>query len=51
VFQQYATYTAEQLPVIWMPNFYTVTATSAKMANVQNNPLSTLLPEFWYFTR
>jgi peptide/nickel transport system substrate-binding protein len=51
VFQQYATYTAEQLPFIWMPNAYTVTATSSKLANVANNPLATLLPEYWYFTK
>jgi peptide/nickel transport system substrate-binding protein len=51
VFKQYATYTAEQLPFIWMPAFYTVTATSSKLANVAANPLGTLLPEFWFFTR
>jgi peptide/nickel transport system substrate-binding protein len=51
VFEQYATYTAEQLPFIWMPAFYTVTATSSKLANVATNPLGTLLPEYWYFTK
>jgi peptide/nickel transport system substrate-binding protein len=51
VFQQYATYTAEQLPFMWMPNAYTVTATASKLANVANNPLATLLPEYWYFTK
>jgi peptide/nickel transport system substrate-binding protein len=51
VFQQYATYTAEQLPYIWLPNNYSVAATSAKLADVGNNPLATLLPEYWYFTR
>ncbi len=51
VFQQYATYTAEQLPFIWMPNAYTVTATTSKLANVGNNPLATLLPEYWNFTK
>jgi len=51
VFQQYATYLAEQLPFIWMPNAYTVTATSAKLANVGNNPLATFLPEYWNFTK
>jgi peptide/nickel transport system substrate-binding protein len=51
VFQQYATYTAEQLPFIWMPNAYAVSATSSKLANVANNPLTTLLPEYWYFTK
>ena len=51
VFQNYATYAADQLPFIWMPNAYTVAATSSKMANVANNPLFTLLPEYWYFTK
>jgi peptide/nickel transport system substrate-binding protein len=51
VFQQYATYTAEQLPFIWMPNAYTVTAVTSKLANVGNNPLATLLPEYWNFTK
>ena len=51
VFQQYATYTAEQLPFIWMPNAYTVVATNSKLANVGNNPLATLLPEYWNFTK
>jgi hypothetical protein len=27
-----------------------VTATSRKLANVANNPLGTLLPEYWFFT-
>lgn len=51
VFQQYAAYTAEQLPVIWMPSAYTVTATNSKLASVANNPLGTFLPEYWFFTR
>jgi peptide/nickel transport system substrate-binding protein len=51
VFQQYATYTAQQLPFIWMPNAYSVAAVSSKLANVGNNPLATLLPEYWYFTK
>jgi peptide/nickel transport system substrate-binding protein len=51
VFQQYATYTAEQLPYIWMPDFYTVQAVSSKLANVTFNPLFTQLPEYWNFTK
>jgi peptide/nickel transport system substrate-binding protein len=50
VFQQYATYLAEQLPYIWMPNAYAVQAVSTKLANVGFNPLATLLPEYWNFT-
>ncbi len=51
VFQQYATYTAEQLPFIWMPNAYAVQAVNSKLANVGFNPLATLLPEYWNFTK
>jgi peptide/nickel transport system substrate-binding protein len=50
-FQNYASYVANQLPFIWMPNAYTVAATSTKLANVGNNPLATLLPEYWNFTK
>jgi peptide/nickel transport system substrate-binding protein len=49
-FQKYAAYVADQLPCIWLPNAYTVAATSSRLANVGYNPLATLLPEFWYFT-
>jgi peptide/nickel transport system substrate-binding protein len=52
VFQQYAAYAAEQEPgVIWMPNFYAVMGVTGKLANVAFNPLATLLPEYWYFTK
>ena len=52
VFQQYATYTAQQLPgVIFTPNYYNVMAVNSKLANVGFNPLGTVLPEFWNFTR
>jgi len=51
VFQDYATYTAEQLPVIWTPNYYNVEGVNGKLANVSFNPLFTQLPEYWYFTK
>ena len=51
VFQQYATYLAEQLPYIWMPNPYIVQAVSTRLANVGFNPLATTLPEYWNFTK
>jgi peptide/nickel transport system substrate-binding protein len=52
VFQQYATYSSEQLPgVLFDPSPYTVTANTAKLAGVANNPLATFLPEYWYFTK
>ena len=52
VFQQYATYTADQLPaVIYMPDYYNVMAVSSKLASVGFSPLDTTLPEDWYFTK
>jgi peptide/nickel transport system substrate-binding protein len=51
VFHQYATFTAQQLPYIWMPNESFVMAVSSKLHNVTMNPLYTLLPEYWYLTK
>jgi peptide/nickel transport system substrate-binding protein len=51
VFHNYATYLAQQLPYIWMPNPYYVMATNSKLHNVAFNALYTLLPEYWYFTK
>ena len=51
VFDQYAAYTAQQLPFIWLPNSYAVQAVSSKLANVAFNPLFTQLPEYWTFTK
>jgi peptide/nickel transport system substrate-binding protein len=51
VFGEYAAYVANQLPYIWTPNAYAIDAVSGKLANVGNNPLLTILPEYWNFTR
>jgi peptide/nickel transport system substrate-binding protein len=51
VFHNYATFVAQQLPYIWMPNPYYVMAVNSKLHNVTFNPLYTLLPEYWYFTK
>ena len=51
VFQYYAQYTANNLPSIWLPDFYTVEATRGKLANVGSSPIAALLPEYWYFTK
>jgi peptide/nickel transport system substrate-binding protein len=51
VFQQYANYTAQQEPYIWMPDYYWVMAVSSKLHNVTFNPLYTFLPEYWYFSK
>ncbi len=50
-FHDYATYGAQQLPFIWAPNPYSIQAVSSKLHNVTFNPLYTLLPEYWYFTK
>jgi peptide/nickel transport system substrate-binding protein len=51
VFDQYGVYGAQQLPYIWLPNPWTVTAYSSKLHNVTFNSLNTLLPEYWFFTK
>jgi peptide/nickel transport system substrate-binding protein len=51
VFQQYATYTAEQVPLIWLPAAEGVSAVNGKLVSVSVNPTSALLPEYWYFTK
>jgi peptide/nickel transport system substrate-binding protein len=50
-FRQYASYTAEQLPWIWMPDEFGIIAISNKLHNVYTNPIDTLLPEYWYLTK
>jgi peptide/nickel transport system substrate-binding protein len=53
VFHKYATYGAEQLPFMWVPepNPFQIQAVSAKLHNVTFSPLFTMLPEYWYFTK
>jgi peptide/nickel transport system substrate-binding protein len=51
LFQQYATFTAEQVPSIWVPQGYFVEAVKSTLHGVTFNPLYTFLPEYWYFTK
>ena len=53
VFHQYATYGANQLPFMWVPepNPFGIQAVTSKLKNVTFNPLFTLVPEYWYFTK
>jgi peptide/nickel transport system substrate-binding protein len=51
VFHQYGTFTADQLPYIWMPNQYYVEAVSSNLHNVTFNSLYTLLPEYWKLSK
>ena len=52
-FDQYATYAAQQLPFMWVPdpNPYQVQAVTGTLHNVTFSPMFILLPEYWYFTR
>ena len=51
VFHQYAAYTANQLPYIWLPDEYAIWGISSKLHDAHLSPIYTLLPEYWYFTR
>jgi peptide/nickel transport system substrate-binding protein len=53
VFDQYATYAAQQLPFIYVPapNPYEIIAASSKLHNVAYNAMFVILPEYWYFTK
>jgi peptide/nickel transport system substrate-binding protein len=51
LFHQYATYTAEQLPVLWMPQSYFIQPVKSTLHGVTFNPYYTFLPEYWYFTK
>jgi peptide/nickel transport system substrate-binding protein len=52
VFDQYATYGAQQLPFLWIPepNPFQVQAVTGKLHGVTFSPMFTMLPEYWYFT-
>jgi peptide/nickel transport system substrate-binding protein len=51
LFHQYATFTAEQLPFIWVPQAYFIEAVKSNLQNVTWNPMYTFLPEYWYLTK
>ncbi len=51
IFHQYATYTDQQLPAIWLPDQYTIVAISSKLSGVHFSPLYTFVPEYWYFRK
>jgi peptide/nickel transport system substrate-binding protein len=50
-FDQYATYTAQQVPFIWDPNAYNVWAVKSNLTGVTFNPLAAFVPEYWAFTK
>jgi peptide/nickel transport system substrate-binding protein len=50
LFHQYATFTAEQVPFIWVPQAYFIQAVKSNLHGVTWNPMYTFLPEYWYYT-
>ncbi len=53
VFDQYATYAAQQLPFIYVPNPnpYEIIAAKNTLHSVNFNAMFVILPEYWYFTK
>jgi peptide/nickel transport system substrate-binding protein len=51
LFHQYATYTAQQLPVLWMPQTYFVQPVKSTLHGVTFNPDYTFVPEYWHYTK
>lgn len=47
----YEDYAAQQLPVIFQANAYAVSADSTHVGGVNNNPLGSIVPEYWYTTK
>jgi peptide/nickel transport system substrate-binding protein len=50
-YHNFANYSAQQLPFIYMPLTYGIIAVNSKLHGVDNNPLQTELPEYYYFTK
>ena len=53
VFHNFATFTAQQLPYMWVPSPYPyeIIAVQNKLQNVKYNALFTIFPEYWNFTK
>jgi len=51
LFHQWATYTAQQLPFLWMPQSYFIQPVKSTLHGVTFNPYYTFLPEYWYLTK
>ena len=48
---RYQDYASQQLPVIFQANPYTVAAISNHVGGVNSNPLTSIVPEYWYVTK
>jgi peptide/nickel transport system substrate-binding protein len=51
IYHTFATYAAEQLPDIYLPDYAQVMAVSKNLHGVVFNPLQTIMPEYWYLTK
>jgi peptide/nickel transport system substrate-binding protein len=51
VYHNFANYAAVQLPYIYQPLNYGIMGTNSTLHGVTFNPLQTLLPEYYYFTK
>ncbi len=51
IYHTFATYAAEQLPSIWLPNVPYVYGVSKNLHGIVFNPLQTFMPEYWYLTK
>jgi len=53
VFHNFATFTTQQLPFMWVPspNPYEIIAVQNKLHNVKFNALFTIYPEYWHFVK
>jgi peptide/nickel transport system substrate-binding protein len=50
-YHSFANYAAAQLPYIYMPLTYGIDAVTSTLQGVTFNPIQSLLPEYWYFTK
>ncbi len=48
-YRRYATYAADQLPVIWVPVQFQIVAVRSALHDVAQSPLGALVPEDWYY--
>jgi len=51
VFHDYATYAAQQVPFVYMPNTYEIMGVKNNLHDVVFSPLYWIFPEYWYFSK
>jgi peptide/nickel transport system substrate-binding protein len=50
-YHQFDNYAAEQLPYLYQPLEYAIQGTKSNLHDVEFNPLQTILPQYYYFTK